>query len=398
MRPFTVRALLAVALGLCLAAATIDSKQAPQGPPATGAPLRWYKGNTHTHTLNSDGDSTPDDVVRWYREHGYQFLVLTDHNFLTSVDGLNALHGADERFLVVKGEEVTSTRRGQARARQQSRRRTPGGRADGRIDRSTSCSAASMPFAACPAFRTSTIPTSSGRSRRRSSSRSRTTSCSRSSTATPRSTTSGGGNVPGLEEVWDRLLSNGTLLYGIAVDDAHNFKQPGNPMVAGPGRGWVMVRAARLEPRALLESLERGDFYASTGVVLEDIVAGAADMTVKIKPEGTSKYRIQFIGAGGRILSEVGGAVGTLRVQRGRRVRARQGDREQRAHGVGPACPGAALRRADTCCCAASAFRRQIPSTRDAARPADPASTHSGRGRSWPPRPRRPVTRTPPRA
>src|SRR5689334_5376436 len=68
---------------------------------------RWYKGNTHTHTLNSDGDSTPDDVVRWYREHGYQFLVLTDHNFLTTVDGLNAVHGADEKFLVIKGEEVT---------------------------------------------------------------------------------------------------------------------------------------------------------------------------------------------------------------------------------------------------------------------------------------------------
>ena len=49
---------------------------------------KWYRGNTHTHTLNSDGDSTPDEVVRWYREHGYQFLVLTDHNFLTSVAGL----------------------------------------------------------------------------------------------------------------------------------------------------------------------------------------------------------------------------------------------------------------------------------------------------------------------
>ena len=68
---------------------------------------RWYKGNTHTHTVNSDGDSTPDQVVRWYREHGYQFLVLTDHNFLTSVAALNALHGADEQFLVIKGEEVT---------------------------------------------------------------------------------------------------------------------------------------------------------------------------------------------------------------------------------------------------------------------------------------------------
>jgi predicted metal-dependent phosphoesterase TrpH len=67
----------------------------------------WFKGNLHTHTLNSDGDSTPDDVVRWYREHGYNFVTLTDHNYLTSVDGLNALHGADDQFLVMKGEEVT---------------------------------------------------------------------------------------------------------------------------------------------------------------------------------------------------------------------------------------------------------------------------------------------------
>jgi hypothetical protein len=30
------------------------------------------------------------------RTPGYQFLVLTDHNALTNVDGLNALHAADE--------------------------------------------------------------------------------------------------------------------------------------------------------------------------------------------------------------------------------------------------------------------------------------------------------------
>src|SRR6058998_2505570 len=79
--------------------------QSPTPTAAVGG--HWYKGNTHTHTLNSDGDSTPDDVVRWYREHGYRFLVLSDHNFVTSVDGPNALHGADEQFLVIKGEEVS---------------------------------------------------------------------------------------------------------------------------------------------------------------------------------------------------------------------------------------------------------------------------------------------------
>ena len=70
-------------------------------------PAQFFKGNLHTHTLNSDGDSTPDDVVRWYREHNYNFVTITDHNYLTDVDGLNALHGADDKFLVMKGEEVT---------------------------------------------------------------------------------------------------------------------------------------------------------------------------------------------------------------------------------------------------------------------------------------------------
>ena len=76
--------------------------------PVAHAGPRWFKGNLHTHTLNSDGDSAPEEVVRWYREHGYDFLVLTDHNFLTGVDGLNALQGAAGKFLVVRGEEVTS--------------------------------------------------------------------------------------------------------------------------------------------------------------------------------------------------------------------------------------------------------------------------------------------------
>src|SRR6187399_2208258 len=84
---------------------------APHAVAQTTAP-RWYKGNLHTHTLNSDGDSTPDEVVRWYREHGYDFLVLTDHNFLTGVDGLNAMQGAAGKFLVVRGEEVTSQAEG----------------------------------------------------------------------------------------------------------------------------------------------------------------------------------------------------------------------------------------------------------------------------------------------
>ena len=67
---------------------------------APGRPLgwRWYKGNTHTHTLESDGDSTPDEVTRWYHERGYHFLVLSDHNVLTQVDALSRQFGSRSSF------------------------------------------------------------------------------------------------------------------------------------------------------------------------------------------------------------------------------------------------------------------------------------------------------------
>jgi hypothetical protein len=114
----------------------------------------------------------------------------------------------------------------------------------------------------------------------------------------------GGGGVPSMEMVWDTVLSNGTLVHGIAVDDAHTFKDPGNPNVAGPGRGWVMVRAPRLEPRALMDALERGDFYASTGVELAEYRADAHAVTVRVNATTFSKYRIECIGKGGRQLAE----------------------------------------------------------------------------------------------
>ncbi|MBL8813643.1 MAG: PHP domain-containing protein, partial [Planctomycetaceae bacterium] len=42
----------------------------------------WYRGNMHTHSLWSDGDDYPEMIAQWYKEHGYQFLVFTDHNTL----------------------------------------------------------------------------------------------------------------------------------------------------------------------------------------------------------------------------------------------------------------------------------------------------------------------------
>ncbi len=299
----SLRVFLALGAAALMTGAAVPLQQ-PVPPGAKTAPGTWYKGNTHTHTLNSDGDSTPDDVVRWYREHRYQFVVLTDHNFLTSVDALNALHGADERFLVIKGEEVTDRFGDKAlhiNGLDVSTTVPPQGgssvvdvlqrnvdairRADG------------IPHINHPNFRWAITREELGQVR--------DNKLFEIFNGHPQVNNLGGGGVADLEQVWDTILSSGTLLYGIAVDDAHTFKSPGNPDVAGPGRGWVMVRAPRLDARAILDALERGEFYASTGVELGDYRVDDRRMTVEVRATAFSKYRIQFIGRNGQILREV---------------------------------------------------------------------------------------------
>ena len=308
-----IRVLLALVLTIVLTmvSAAVPLQQQSASVETTG---HWYKGNTHTHTLNSDGDSTPDDVVRWYREHRYQFLVLTDHNFLTSVDGLNALHGADEKFLVIKGEEVTD------RIEEKSLHINgldvnavvppQGGSSVVEVlQRNVDAirQANGIPHINHPSYRWSITADELQRVRNNR--------LFEIFNGHPQVNNVGGGGVPGLEEAWDAILTNGMLLYGVAVDDAHVFKAPGNPDVAGPGRGWVAVRAARLETRALLDSLERGDFYASTGVELTDYQATARQITVTVNATAFSKYRIQFIGKGGRILREIAEPTATYEIR-----------------------------------------------------------------------------------
>ena len=105
--------------------------------------------------------------------------------------------------------------------------------------------------------------------------------------------------------MWDIILSSGKLLYGIAVDDAHNFKRPWDKTASRPGQGWIVVRTAALSSKSILNAMEAVDFYASTGVELSDYSATEKGITITIKEERSSKYRVQFIGSGGRILSEV---------------------------------------------------------------------------------------------
>jgi hypothetical protein len=301
----------------------------------------WFRGNTHAHTLNSDGNATPDAVVRWYREHGYQFIVLTDHDFLTDAAPLQALFGAEGQFLVVPGEEVTQMLADADPAH-------PGGK------RAAHVTAINISHVVIPAGEGSGVM---GRTAPRGTSIAQTYADNLALireaggiaqvnhpnflfsvgvedmaqlpdgtlfevwNGHPLINNLGGVDDSGhtalsTEALWDELLSRGKRVWAVASDDSHDYQDVSNPDSPAPGHGWITVRADRLTPDALVSSLQRGDFYASTGVSLENYSTGAQEIAIDILASARygsrlvptdSRYLTRFIGKGGRVLAEVPG-------------------------------------------------------------------------------------------
>jgi hypothetical protein len=100
--------------------------------------------------------------------------------------------------------------------------------------------------------------------------------------------------------MWDRiniayLAAGKPLMYGVATDDSHNYHMFGDAY-SNSGRGWVMVQADSLRPASLIEAMEAGDFYGSTGVTLSEIIEKDNKLSVAVAGEEGVVYTIQFIG------------------------------------------------------------------------------------------------------
>ena len=65
----------------------------------------WYKGNLHTHTTDSDGECPPEEVVRRYRERGYDFIAITDHHLYSDY---HEQYGGED-FLILPAVEAAAS-------------------------------------------------------------------------------------------------------------------------------------------------------------------------------------------------------------------------------------------------------------------------------------------------
>jgi hypothetical protein len=286
--------LILLALALAMAVRTVTAQP-------DGSTSRWYRGNLHSHTIDSDGDSAPYDVVGWYKRHGYQFLALTDHNTFTDPAPFDT--NPNDNFLLIGGEEITNAKtvhvnaigitrvipaQSGATVTELLQASIDAVRAQGGVplinhpNFGWAFTAAEMR----PLKRTGLLEIASGH---------------------PLVNHAGDGAVPSTEQMWDQLLSAGMRIFAAAVDDAHNFRQEFTMDRSNPGRAWIAVRASALTREQILASLNEGNFYASTGVTLKDVRATSESLAVEIQPSPTSgspaRFRVVFIGKEGRELA-----------------------------------------------------------------------------------------------
>ncbi len=240
-------------------------------------PGHWFKGNLHVHSTVSDGELTPDRVIAWYRQRGYHFLALTEHDIWTEGRAVS------EGFITLGGIEVEGQdpQKGLFHLLGLGLRRPPDMR--GATD---SMQEAVNRLQAAEGRVIVAHPYWSGQ---RSAALLDLEGC------LGLEVFNGGCEVDdakGFATVhWDDLLAAGRRLWGVAGDDAH-WRQGDHDA----GLGWVWVRAAALTPSAILEALEAGSFYASSGPKILDFGLDGDRVYARCSPVTA----IDFIGAGHR--------------------------------------------------------------------------------------------------
>ncbi len=235
-------------------------------------PGRFWRGNLHTHSDQSDGALTPAATAQYYRNAGYDFLAVTDHfrseyGFpLTDTTPLRT-----EDFTTLLGAELHAPRT--------------------EIGSSWHIVAVGLPLGFAPPGPEETGPRLARRAR---------AAGAFVGMAHPAASLLSIADAESLDaahavevynalaaredrgDSWhltDVLLNRGHRLHAYAADDAH--LQPQDP----PGcAAWVQVRAESLDPEQLLAALKAEHYYSSTGPELVGVGLTGEHVTVRCSP------------------------------------------------------------------------------------------------------------------
>jgi hypothetical protein len=293
-------------------------------PRAPSARVPGYlKGQTHAHSSNSGDSETPAaDALRWYAAHGYDFVVFTDHNYVTVVPAQEWPPG----ILAIPGAELTQNLRTCQPPPPPGRscllhvnalflpNLSPGisgvsGGSEQRFEIFRRAIRATAEAGGLAQLNHPNFHYAADGALLAALAREGATFLEIANEASD-SNNDGDARHPGTEALWDQVLSSGVTLWGIASDDAHHYddaaavRARGEPAFTGD-RGFVMVRARKDVPE-IRAAMARGDFYSSNGVLLARAERAAdGSLAIEVAAASPGPHRIRCIGKGGRVLSEI---------------------------------------------------------------------------------------------
>jgi len=309
--------------------------------------LRWYKGNLHTHSFWSDGDEFPEVIMEWYKNHGYHFVGLSDHNILANqehwvemhdslrlevFDRYLAKYGSDwvhhkedsskifvklktlneyrplfeepAEFLILQSEEISDSFEGKplhlnATGIQEFVAPQSGNSVTEVLQNNINAVLQQREITGEPMIIHINHPNFHYAITVEDMIALQDNRFFEVFNGHHMVYNFGDTLHMSTESMWDQIniayFKNGKPpLYGLATDDSHNYHVSGNQW-SNSGRGWIYVSADTLSGKSLISSMEQGSFYASTGVelarleVIENIIyVEVADLS--------HNYQIQFIG------------------------------------------------------------------------------------------------------
>jgi len=317
---------------------------------------QWYKGNLHTHSLWSDGDDFPERIAAWYRDNGYHFLAISDHNIVQTGDkwvrsaDLKKKGAAKALEAYLRDFADLAKTRGDTAGENFEIRLTPFPEYQPKLERAgqfllIQSEEISDRFENKPIHINATnitgepIKPQSGKSvveAIRNNFRAVEVQAKQLNriiiphlnhpnfrwgvtaeeiaevvedrffevfNGHPQVNQEGDETHPSIDKLWDiantlRLTTyKSAPLMGVGTDDSHHYHFTGMNR-STTGRGWIQVRAASLSVDALLTAMNKGDFYASSGVTLQDVTFNRSTKTLKlaIAPDGGAKFTTRFVG------------------------------------------------------------------------------------------------------
>ena len=311
---------------------------------------RWWKGNLHTHSLWSDGDDYPEMIADWYRENGYNFLGISDHNILAEGDRwihaeknaggrlafekylkkfgsdwvehkteknipkvrlknfseYEAKMSIEGKFLLMQAEELTDRFQGvpiHLNATNLKNYIPPQGgsslssvlqnNVNAVMDQRKKTGQLMFPHINHPNFGWALKPTDMIKLKGEQ--------FFEVYNGHPAVNNYGDAKHLSTVQIWDVINSYRVgihklpLMFGLATDDAHNYHQIAVGK-SNTGRGWVMVKAPALSPSSIIKAMERGDFYSSSGVSISSIKTSGTAFSFKISAEKGVTYTTWFVG------------------------------------------------------------------------------------------------------